>query len=100
MWEDDLSQTERVFQFRSGKSVANYEEKVLTEMQPGILYRPCDPYFPAVDMLWVEENEKKERVYYGIQVTFSKSHAKPLSVYEKLYRRLRLGDKDNSTSML
>ena len=90
----DQSRRERDFKFTSGKLVAKREKKLLTEMQPGILYRPCDPYFPAVDMLWVEENEKKERVYYGIQVTFSTSHAKALSVYENLYCRLGLGDKD------
>ena len=78
---------EGIFGPNEGESLhAKHEEKVLTEMQAGILYRPINPYLPAVDMLWVEENEKKERVYYAIQITFGESHNKRLEVYGKLYR--------------
>ena len=94
VWKCDMSREDRDFKFTSGKLVAKFEKKVLKEMQPGILYRPCEPLFPAVEMLWVEENEKKERVYYGIQVTFSDSHKKNLSVYEGLYRLVGLHEKD------
>ena len=45
-------------------------------------------------MLWVEESEKKERVYYGIQATFAQTHPINVSVYEKLYRHVGLDDKD------
>ena len=82
------------FKFSSGEIVAKYDEEVLKKMQTGILYRPIDPYFPAVDMLWVEKNGSGQRMYYGIQITFAESHAKGKTVYEKLYDRLGLNKTD------
>ena len=54
--------------FSSGEVIAKHKEEVLKNMQTGVLYRPVDPQFPAIDMLWVEENERGQRVYFGIQV--------------------------------
>ena len=92
--DDDLNEHEIDLKFTSGKFVSKDEEDVLKDMQPGILYRPCASTFPAVDMLWVEENEPGKRVYYAIQVTFAESHAKPTSAYVKLGRHLGLEKKD------
>ena len=87
-WEDHH------LKFSSGEVIAKHEEEVLKNMQTGVLYRPVDPQFPAVDMLWVEENEPGQRVYFGIQVTFAEAHAKSKTVYKKLYDRLGLNQKD------
>ena len=45
-------------------------------------------------MLWVEENDSGQREYFSIQVTFGESHTKNKTVYEKLYVRLGLNQKE------
>ena len=90
IWNGD-GWVKRDFTFSSNKVVAFYEEEEkLKNMEIGVLYRPVDPQFPAVDMVWAEGNNSGQREYFGIQVTFAESHAKNKSVYEKLYVRLGL----------
>ena len=47
-------------------------------MQPGILYKPVDPLFPAIDFVFVKEiqKDKQNKQVYCMQVTFSKDHKK------------------------
>lgn len=71
--------------FSSSKSIAKYEQEVLKNMQTDVLYHTVNPKFPVVDMLWVEENEPGQRVYFGIQVTLDKSHGKNTTADEDLY---------------
>lgn len=92
--EGGQSWKDRAFQLNSGEIVTKHDEEVLKRMQTGILYRPIDPDFLAVDMLWVEENGPGQRMYYGLQVTFAKSHTKSTTFYEKLYDRLGLNKTD------
>ena len=66
-------------------------------LKPGILYRPVQRNFPAVDFFFVKEIEGQKKVF-GIQVTFSKTHPKPRSAYEEFYNRLGLDpDTDEAT---
>ena len=58
-------------------------------LKPGILYRPVQGKFSAVDYFFAKEREGKKKVF-GIQVAFSKTHPKPRSAYEEFYKRLGL----------
>ena len=84
-WKNGQDWVEHDFKFSSNKVVASDEEEVPKNMQNNVLYRPVDPQFPAVDMVWAEVNNLGQREYFCIQVTFAESHAKKKSVYEKLY---------------
>lgn len=83
--------------FSSGELIAKDDEEVLKKMlTQGVLYRPVNPQFPAIDMLWVEETGRGQRVYFGIQIAlnFAETHAKSMNVYEELYDRIGLVQKD------
>ena len=65
-------------------------DKNAENMRPGILYKPVDPLFPAVDFVFIKEiqKDKQNKQVYCVQVTFSKDHKKAQSVYQQLYNRL------------
>ena len=91
VYKDGQGWVKRDFKFSSTRVVARYEEEdVLKNMQTGVLYYPVYPQFPAVDQLWVEENDSGQREYFSVQVTFAQSHTKSKTVYEKLYASLGL----------
>ena len=94
VFKDGQGWVERDFKFSSGKVVACYDENALKNMQTGVLYRPVDPEFPAVDMVWAEVNNLGQKVYFGIQVTLGKTHPKRKTVYEELYVRLGLNKEE------
>lgn len=91
VFKDGQGWVKHDFKFSSSRIVAWYgEEDVLKNMQTGLLYRPVNPNFTAVDLLWVEESNSGQREYFGVQVTFAQSHVKSKTVYEKLYASLGL----------
>jgi len=57
--------------------------EMVTEMEKGVLYKPVDLQFPAVDFV-----DLTRKTVYCIQVTFSSSHQKTIETYKKLYNRL------------
>ena len=64
--------------------------EMVTEMEKGVLYKPVDLQFPAVDFVYMENLQKDltRKTVYCIQVTFSSSHQKTIETYKKLYNRL------------
>jgi len=54
--------------------------EMVTEMEKGVLYKPVDLQFPAVDFVYMENLQKDltRKTVYCIQVTFSSSHQKQL----------------------
>lgn len=64
-------------------------------MEMDVLYKPSDPHFPFIDMLWVEQVASREDPYppvSSIQCSISSSHPKNLSVYDRLRKRLGMPD--------
>lgn len=53
-------------------------------MDAEVLYYPSDKSFPLVDMYY----KKKSGELIGIQATSSKSHPKPISVYQNFCMKL------------
>lgn len=88
---------ERKIELKSCKFVEKYNEKVLKDMEPGVLYRPANQKFVAVDMMWVQQNDSGQREYFCIQVTFAKKQNKKRSVYTKLYTNLGIKKEDRIT---
>ena len=72
------------FEFKAGQLVDKEDEEILKNMQTNILYRPLNPQFSTIDMLWVELDEHGQKEFFGIQVTFAKEHSKSVLIYENL----------------
>ena len=88
--KDEQKWVDRKFEFKESQWVAKQEEKLLQNMRPSVLYRPLNPKFPLVDMLWVEINERGQKELFFVQVTFAEKHDKSMSTYENLRSALCL----------
>ena len=84
---------ERKFRFNDVWMVGKLNANTLKNMKPGILYIPLEEQFPAVDMLFEEDNSGTRQVF-GVQVTFQGTHAKPLSAYKKVFEAVGLEESD------
>ena len=92
-WEDHQ------WTFTEKKRVAKNSEKVI-DMEPGVLYYPVDPQFPAVDFVFVNKSQgDKKKQVFAIQVTFAENHQKPSSVYKKLYDRLGMNSETDEITI-
>ena len=82
---------------KSCKFVEKYNEKVLKNMEPGVLYHPANPKFTAVDMMWVQQNDSGQREYFCVLGTFAEKFEQKRSVYTKLYADLGIREEDRIT---
>ena len=85
---------DRKFEFEDCYVVAKQEEKVLKSMRSSVLYRPLNPHFPLIDMLWVELNEQRQKEFFAVQVTFADRYDNSMSVYQNLREYLELKPED------
>ena len=92
--KDKQEWVDRKFEFEDAYFVTKQEEKVLKSMQSSVLYRPLNPQFHLVDMLWVEVNEQRQKEFFAVQVTFAPKHDKSMSVYQNLREELELKPED------
>ena len=87
----------RSFDFVDSVYLSKQDKKLLKEMKPFVLYRPFNPKFFGVEMLWVELHEQSKKEYFAIQVTFASSHAKSLETYQSLREHIGLKVEDKLT---
>ena len=87
---------ERKIELKSCRLVEK-NEKVLKNMEPGVLYHPANPKFTAVDMMWVQQNDSGQREYFCVLVTFAEKFEQKRSVYTKLYTNLGIKEEDRIT---
>ena len=92
--KDKQEWVDRKFEFKVSQLVEKEEEKFLKNMQTYVLYRPLNPQFPLVDMLWVELNEQGKKEFFGVQVTFAEEHSKPMSTYENVRQVLDINPEE------
>jgi len=94
---DDLLEPGQVINSKTSTSVIWNRFVKASEMEVGYLYKPLDPTYPFVDLLWVERDgglsngPGGHRTMHAIQCTLSDRHPKPKTAYESLRRKLDFG---------